>query len=592
MDRRSFLRRSMYFTVVAASAGLSACNDGGDGDGEEEVSGRYGFPQGVASGDPRAESVVFWSRCLPSDGSGGDVALRLQVSASEGFSSLVADVPLTATATYDHTLRAKVTGLASDTFYWYRFVAGADMSPVGRARTAPAATASRDMRFAWFTCQDWSVNHWGALSLMLEEELDFTVHLGDYIYETVGADFQSGAVEPAHGKITLPDGMLLADGSTAARTLADYRSLYKTYRSDSRIQAVHGKFPLIAIWDDHEFSDDAWQDHQTYTNANVQETSRRRAANQAWAEYMPVDFGDVSFDLGNAAYDNIRIYRDFRFGQLLHLVMTDERLYRDDHVVSEALIAQQTGADPVQDDSSVGARYFVPKDVLDTLEGAFQASQGRLPSMLGSTQTQWWKDTMKQSEALWKVWGNEVTLNRMWVDLRTMPEPYQHIYVVNADCWDGFPSCRKELTGYLNSQGIRNVVAITGDLHAFQCGVIRDDPATGTPALVDFVVAGISSSSFYSYLKRAAGSTALASLVATPAGFDALMQGHNPDFAYVDHDAQGYATATVSADSFTVVFHKVLPLDAQGKAPASPLASRTRITLARDSLSPQVETGV
>ncbi|MCE1172894.1 MAG: alkaline phosphatase D family protein, partial [Azovibrio sp.] len=370
MDRRSFLRRSMYFTVVAASAGLSACNDGGDGDGEEEVSGRYGFPQGVASGDPRAESVVFWSRCVPSDGSGGDVALRLQVSASEGFSSLVADVPLTATATYDHTLRAKVTGLASDTFYWYRFVAGADMSPVGRARTAPAATASRDMRFAWFTCQDWSVNHWGALSLMLEEELDFTVHLGDYIYETVGADFQSGAVEPAHGKITLPDGMLLADGSTAARTLADYRSLYKTYRSDSRIQAVHGKFPLIAIWDDHEFSDDAWQDHQTYTNANVQETSRRRAANQAWAEYMPVDFGDVSFDLGNAAYDNIRIYRDFRFGQLLHLVMTDERLYRDDHVVSEALIAQQTGADPVQGDSSVGARYFVPKDVLDTLEGA------------------------------------------------------------------------------------------------------------------------------------------------------------------------------------------------------------------------------
>ena len=26
---------------------------------------------------------------------------------------------------------------------------------------------------------------------------------------------------------------------------------------------------MIAIWDDHEFSDDSWRDHQTYNNANT-----------------------------------------------------------------------------------------------------------------------------------------------------------------------------------------------------------------------------------------------------------------------------------------------------------------------------------
>lgn len=591
MDRRHFLRHSMYFTVAAATTGLSAC---GGSDHHNPV-GTYAFPQGVMSGDPRSTSAVLWTRCVCSDGQDKSVALELQVSASEDFATLVGKVELSANATYDHTVRAKLTGLAPDTLYWYRFVAGRDASPVGRTRTAPAADASRALRFAWFTCQDWSVNHWAALTLMAEEDLDFTVHLGDYIYETVGAAFQSGAVEAAHPKIVLPDGEALADGSVAALTLADYRTLYRTYRGDARIQALHAKFPLIAIWDDHEFSDDCWQDHQTYTNANLQQTARRRAANQAWAEYMPVDFGDVSFDLADPAYDNIRIYRDFRFGQLLHLVMTDERLYRDNHVVPEADIAAATGADAVNGDSSIGSRYFVQQDVLAVYEAGFTAAAGRAPSILGTTQAAWWKSTMKASDATWKLWGNEVTLNRMWLDLTSIaPAPYDHAYVVNADGWDGYPSARAELAGYLLSENIANVVAITGDLHAFQCGVIRDnpDPTAGSPALVDFVTAGISSSSFYSYLKAGAGSSPLASLVATPATFDATLQNFNPDLRYGDHDAQGYASATVSADSLTVIFNKMKPLNSDGSVPGDPLASRTRIVLNAGSLVPVITTGV
>jgi len=592
MDRRGFIRSAAYFTVVSAGTGLtlSACGGGSD----DSPPGRYTFPLGVASGDPKEASAVFWTRCVPSSGS-GNVDLRLDVATDANFATVVAAVHLAADPTYDYTVRAKVTNLSPATRYWYRFVAGADTSAVGQAKTAPAAASTpAQLRFAWMTCQDWSINHWAAMELMAQDDVDFIVHLGDYIYETVGAAFQAGAAEAAHGKITLPNGTARGT-ATYATSLDDYRTLYRTYRGDARLQALHAKCPMVVIWDDHEFSDDCWQDHQTYTNANLQQTARRRAANQAWAEYMPVDWGDVSFDLNKASYDNIRIYRDFRFGTLLHLVMTDERLYRDDHVVSEAAYAKMLNHDAVDGNDSVGSRYLVPQPLLQQYEQADTAALGRVPSILGATQAQWWKDTLKGSTATWKVWGNEVTLNRMQLDLRALaPAPYNQVYVVNADGWDGYPSHRAELMGYLGTQGIKNVVAITGDLHAFQCGVIYDnaDPATGKPVAVDFVGAGISSSSFYKYLSAGSSGSPLAPLVATPATFDNVMRTNNPAFAYVDHDAQGYSLATVTADSFTVVFNKVKPLNADGTKPAAPLLKKTRITLAAGSTTPTVADNV
>jgi alkaline phosphatase D len=585
----------MYFTVASASTTLIAC--GGGSSSTPAASGNFRFSLGVASGDPKANSVVFWTRCTRSNESDtSDISVRLEVSTTSAFTALVASVDLTASATYDNTVRAKVNNLSAATTYFYRFVAGVDTSPVGQSKTAPAATSTpAEVRFAWFTCQDWSINHWAALELLVNENVDFLVHLGDYVYETVGAAFQTGAAEPAHTKITLPDGKTRGSGGVYANSVADYRTLYRTYRSDPRLQEVHRKFPIISIWDDHEFSDDCWQDHQTYTNANQQETSRRRNANQAWAEYMPVDFGDVSFDLANPAFNNIRIYRDFQFGSLMHLVMTDERLYRDDHNVQEATYAQLLGHDPVNGEDSIGSRYFVPTQTLLAFEAKNAEALRRTPSILGPTQTDWFKTTLKNSTSLWKVWGNEVTLTRMFLDMRqpSVPAQYQQLFTVNADCWDGYPSHRAELMGYVKTQGIKNLVAVTGDLHAFQCGVIRDtqDPS-GTPVAVDFVAAGISSSSAYSYFKAGAGTTPLAALVASPATWNGLLRLNNPDFAYLDQDAQGYAVASVTAAAFTVWFNKVKPLNADGTKPASPLLKRTKMTLAVNTTSPVVEDNV
>jgi alkaline phosphatase D len=127
-------------------------------------------------------------------------------------------------ATWENTVRAKFTGLPAGTPLYYRFVAGTDISDIGRARTAPAAgSAVAQMKFAWFTCQDWSINHRGAMSLLALEELDFIVHVGDYVYETVGASFQAGAAEPAHTALALPDGTV-PGSSTCRSTSATSRS--------------------------------------------------------------------------------------------------------------------------------------------------------------------------------------------------------------------------------------------------------------------------------------------------------------------------------------------------------------------------------
>jgi alkaline phosphatase D len=587
MDRRQFVRHSAFYVVAAAGASAGPAAASGEGDYS------HAWPQGVASGEPRESSLVIWTRCVRTSGdTGADVPITLQVATDRRFVNLVANIALTALATYDHTARAKVTGLPAATPLYYRFIAGNDVSPVGMTRTAPlAGSTPSQVKFAWFTCQDWSVNHWAAMTLMAKETLDFIVHVGDYVYESVGASFQDGDAEPAHGLISFPDGQTQSDGRIVAVSLADYRLLYRTYRSDPRLQALHARFPMIAIWDDHEFSDDSWLDHNTYTNANPQQTARRRAANQAWVEYQVVDFGDVSFDALNPAYDNLRLYRDFRFGSLVHLVMTDERLYRDDHVVPEPLIAQMLGHDPVNGNDAMGARYLVQKSLLDQQETEATARLGRPPSILGPTQTEWWKQTMAGSSAAWKVWGNEVMLNRMWADLTQIaPPPYNDTFIVNADAWDGFPAHKADLLGFLRSQGVKNVVAITGDLHAFQCGVVRDtpDPKTGSPVLVDFVCAGISSTSFYEFVKTAVAGTPLEIVAATPGLFDKLVRALNPDFAYTDHNAQGYASATVTAEQFVVVFNKVKPLTRSGAAPKRPLAQQTRITVASGSTTPVV----
>jgi len=301
------------------------------------------FPQALASGDPRPNSVVLWTRLAPAVW-GNEVVL--QVAEDAEFRNLRVERALRAGADTDGCLKVRVEGLHADCEWHYRFISVsangiAAASPAGRTQTAPALGTDRDLRFAVMSCQDFNGRWYNTLLPLLDQRLDAIVHLGDFIYETTGdPSFQEGegrrvVFDDAQGAITLGEG-----GFQAARSLDNYRQLHREYRTDPVLQRLLAQAPLVAIWDDHEFADDAWQDVATFHDGRVDERdrSRRRAAEQAWFEYMPVDAGG-GFE-GDAVEESdlhpyTRIWREFRFGQRAALTVTDYRSNRPDHLVPE-----------------------------------------------------------------------------------------------------------------------------------------------------------------------------------------------------------------------------------------------------------------
>ena len=222
-------------------------------------------------------------------------------------------------------MKVRLEGLLPETRYFYRFIYEASgtrtTSRVGRFKTAPAEDADSAVRFAVVSCQDYVGKYYNVYRRLVLEELDFFIHLGDYVYETTGdASFQSAGEARSISLSDEAGALLLGEESEspylAARSLDNYRELYKTFRSDEDLQAAHEAMAMVAIWDDHEFSDDAWGANATYFDGAKDEhdPERRQNADRAWFEYMPVDYpGDPDFvyEAGAAPFpDDMRIYRD------------------------------------------------------------------------------------------------------------------------------------------------------------------------------------------------------------------------------------------------------------------------------------------
>ena len=360
-NRRKFIKTLVVTAGAVMTSNLIGCNSSDDKVDVEALPiapstllGSQFFPQSVVSGDPKPDSVILWTRV--EDGVGLDLALTLQVALDESFNQLVVEQAFTALASADNCLKIRVTELNAGQYYYYRFVYQKDgsnyLSKNGRTKTAPSIDSDVKVKFAYVSCQDYIGRYYNTyLSVLDNDDLDFVVHLGDYIYETTGDPlFQQSTEDRA---ITFNDSEnVLSIGvgektTQAANSLDNYRQLYKEYRSDELLQRVHERFPMIAIWDDHEFSDDSWGDRATYLDgaADEQQTQRKKNSEIAYFEYMPIDHqqphtqgelgaGEITID-DSYLYPNTRIYRDFHFGQHLHLAMTDFRTNRPDHILPE-----------------------------------------------------------------------------------------------------------------------------------------------------------------------------------------------------------------------------------------------------------------
>ncbi len=560
MKRREFLKLSGCFIAAASLTSVPAC-----GDDDKPAVGTFTFAEGVASGDPRAASVMLWTRVQAASGSADAIPVIAQVSKDENFSEVVVEEPLEAGADSDHCLRLLVTDLDAATTYYYRFIAGSD-EIVGRTRTAPLDTDDTPLRFAWVSCQDYGAGAYGAYRQMLNDdmsapagkEIQVVVHLGDFIYETIGGRFQV----PLDDELQVVE-LLNADGSVRevqpfpsgggtgevrfAQTLADYRHLYKQYLRDPDLRAARARWPFIQTWDDHEFTDDCWQSQANYGSENsTDEPSQKRkvAANQAWFEFIPVNldaaegvpgvanpardfvpvdvedvaFSDVDADnFGDEANNRLAvasmtIYRSVRYGKNIDFVVTDLRSYRSDHTLPEE--------STFNNGAYFHPRTALPKEAVRILDEGMTANGGNPPdtaagvpntrknspvgTMLGAAQKKWWKDTMSGSQATWKVWCNEMPMMRFDVPVQNA-SILLFDRIAFCDAWDDKPTERRELMTYIKDENIDNVVVITGDMHAHFTGTLMHDydDASPIPVATEFVAAGISSNSVFSFFEAA-----------------------------------------------------------------------------------------
>jgi alkaline phosphatase D len=487
------------------------------------------FPCSVASGDPQPRGVVLWTRLDPAalPGGGGQIQVAYEIAEDEGFTrTVVRGVALTQ-AGRDWTVKVQVAheALAPFSTYHYRFIVDGTASRTGRFKTRPAAGDRPErVRFGYISCQDYTNGHYTALAALAEEELDFVVHLGDYIYETTAdAAFQLGQVR----RLRLPG------GGTRAVTLDDYRFLYRAYKADRNLQRVHERFAVIQIWDDHEFANDAYGVHHSDTDdeAANRAPERRLAANQAWAEYTAAG---PAFDAAGGPIDSLRIYRSFAFGDLVDLVLTDERLYRDG-----------------------------PPCGLGTFDKYLtRGCPARLDparTMLGAEQRDWFVERVTGSNAVWKVWANQVMLMQLelsnaWVR-RLFPQLPQLDLYLNLDQWDGYPAERQRVLGAIREAGVRNFVTITGDLHSFGAGHLKadfDDPAS--PNLGVCVLGGSVTSS--NVVETA--TFGLGGILVPPATeFTAALVGSNPHLRYFNSATHGYVVMDVDRERISATLTSV-----------------------------------
>jgi alkaline phosphatase D len=574
LRRREFL---CAIVVTAAAVPLPACgsDDADGGSNEKDVLAVY--PQGVASGDPKPESVILWTRAVPRSGAGA-VPVGYEIALDEKFTQRVAEGTLDVDQSSDWTLRIKVTGLQAFTQYYYRFKAEGVFSDVGRTKTAPLPDQDVNVRFAFASCQDFIGRYYHSWRALVEQEapVDFVLFLGDYVYETNGdPDFQ--LQDPERG-IEIPDGIPVDEDSPAraAASLDDYRGLYRQYRSDAALRRAHQLFPFICIWDDHEFSNDAWQDHATYFNeaqGDEKSTSRREAANQAWFEYQPAD---VEYDENAAFPDDLKIFRSLRYGKHVELVLTDQRSYRADHVIPEgaAPAAVPPGgpayltyasAGHLFPNSSLGSRNFCKKIGTDPGSGqpvGFDPIEALAkPTMLGAAQKAWLLQSIQGSTATWKFWGNETQLLQMALDLSSfdLPDAFKGVFYFTVDQWDGYRSERAEILSAL--AGVENLVVLTGDIHAFYAGELYVDfDAPATAVGVEYVTAGISSSPAQEITQTTVENNELLSglgLDQLVPQFDELLRSTSPHYKYAKSLIHGIAIVDVEPSAINVTFLQI-----------------------------------
>jgi alkaline phosphatase D len=404
------------------------------------------FSLGVASGCPRPNGVVLWTRLAPAPLEGGGmldapVEAAWEVAADDRFAQIVARGSAIATGASAHSVHVEVDGLLPDRFYWYRFRAGDAVSPLGRTRTAPDnGPLQRPLRMAFASCQQYEHGYFAGYRHMAGEEIDLVVHLGDYIYERSWGQRR-----------------VRRHNAAVPTSLPEYRDRYALYKSDPDLQAAHAAFPWVAIWDDHEVDNDYTNDRSPGMPDQSFFLRRRADAYRAWYEHMPVP-GSMA-PSGAAA----RIYSRYRFGDLVDLLLLDDRQYRSHHACA--------------DGRGGNALYTDCAERLDPAR-----------TMLGAEQETWLLEALARADARWTL----IAQQTLMAEANRGNDGHRTYWM---DGWDGYPAARQRLLDAIAAPRSSDTIVLGGDVHCFMAADLKADFASRRASIVatEFVATSITS---------------------------------------------------------------------------------------------------
>ena len=493
------------------------------------------FSCGVASGDPKDDSVIIWTRIgSPIAGDTGGVALRgnqtvtWAVATDRDFTTIIAEGTETTGPARDGTIKADVQNLAPGTTYYYRFDFNGELSPIGKTRTLPAGETEQ-ARFAIVSCSNYPFGFFNVYDqIARRDDLDAVIHLGDYFYE-YGRDGYGGETGAQIGRQHVP--------STEILTLDQYRQRHRQYKSDPSAQAMHAQHPMIPIWDDHETANNSWKDgaqnHDPLTEGDWE--TRRRAALQAYYEWMPVR--EPQPGRAREAF-----FRSFSFGNLLSLAAIETRLMaRDEELSYRDVVASIQTPDDIEK-----FRREVLNDPSRNMLGAAQLDY--LSAILGQS---------KQAEQPWRVIANQIIMARVtapdltphiteeqiveleqqWDQARAFVQASTLGLPTNFDAWDGYPAARQRFYDMVTRTcGADGMIVLTGDTHTWWANDLTADD--GSAMGVELGVSAVTSPSPYD----------VSFLGGKGAEYALLTNQKNKDVRYLNGESHGYIDLTVTPD--------------------------------------------
>ena len=512
MKRRSALKASSL-----AAIGLTATINGGCS------KNTFYFNHGVASGDPLSDQVILWTRVTPEQP--GPIEVILEVSSSSDFNNIAFTKSLKTSSLTDYTVKYDFSIqdiFQSGEIFYYRFKAGTAISESGKTKTL--ALNINKVKIGVFSCSNFPAGFFNAYQAAAEKnDLDLWLHLGDYLYEYPMGGYATSNAKKL-GRVPSPLHEII--------TLADYRERHAQYKLDHGSKALHRNAPMIAVWDDHEFSNDTWKKGAKNHSIDGSEGdfyARRSAAIKAYHEWMPI----------REQQNKRKIFREFKIGKLIQLLMLDTRQYERDKQIQPK--------DYLSDSGFNEASFYSDLNSLDR-------------KLLGKEQLAWIEEKMTAEDFKWTVMGQQVLMTKLKFpdlskmlkkeDVPTFLKPYLKFLGLgipsNLDAWDGYPAERNKFYRLMQKLN-KNFISLAGDTHNSWVANLTNDE--GTKVGIELGAPSVTSPGITDVLKI------------DKKRFVEEIVDINPELDWMDPSQRGYLSLDFSEDELIATFNFIKELE-------------------------------